>query len=410
MQKGARHSKSSKEKRFHKKEKAYVVDTNVIIGDPGIVKKLKGRVFVPTTVLSELDKHKHGHSEKARSVRQFARFLEKNQDKIWFHSSDKYEGTSDEKIIASAQNLSELYDITMVTNDILMGVLARARSINVERYEITEASADVLYTGILTGQEAEVAKSANAHKIVRDLNKYLVCHDGIYKTTKNGPEKLGRDFSVWGITHKNVEQRCALDALLDDKIKLVTLTGKAGTGKTLLAIVAGLEAVVTKATHKKMIVARPVVPMGQDIGYLPGDINEKLSPWMQPIMDNIEFLFDSEGRKSRNAWFDLQNEGLLKMEALTYIRGRSIPNEFIIIDEAQNLTRHEVKTIISRAGEGTKIILTGDIYQIDNPKVDSMSNGLSYVIDKFKSQEIAAHIHFSKCERSELAELASELL
>lgn len=408
MQKGERHSRSSKVKKTHKKEKAYVIDTNVIMGDPGIVKKLNGRVFVPTTVLSELDKHKHGHSEKARSVREFARYIERNQDKVLFHNSERYEGTADEKITATALHLSELYDITMITNDILMGVLARAKSINVERYEVTEASADVLYTGVLTGQAAENAK--NNPNRSKNLNQYLVCHDGIYKTSKNGAQKIGKDFSVWGITHKNVEQRCALDALLDDNIKLVTLSGKAGTGKTLLAIIAGLEAVINKGAHKKMIVARPVIPMGQDLGYLPGDLNEKLAPWMQPIMDNIEFLFESEGRKSRNAWVDLQNEGLLKMEALTYIRGRSIPQEFIIIDEAQNLTKHEVKTIISRAGEGTKIILTGDIYQIDNPKVDSMSNGLAYVIDKFKDQAIAAHIHFSKCERSELAELASELL
>jgi len=410
VQKGAKHSRSSKDRKSYNKEKVYVVDTNVIINDPNIVKKLDGRVFVPTTVLSELDKHKHGHSEKARSVREFARYIERNQDKVWFHNSEKYEGTADEKITASAQSLSDMYDVTMVTNDILMGVLARAKSLKVERYEVTEASADVLYKGILTGQAAELAKGVHNKFKMRNLNQYLVCHDGIYKTTKNGPEKIGKDFSLWGITHRNVEQRCALDALLDDKIKLVTLTGKAGTGKTLLAIAAGLEAVINKRTYKKMIVARPVIPMGQDLGYLPGDLNEKLSPWMQPIMDNIEFLFDNQGKKSRNAWADLQNEGLLKMEALSYIRGRSIPNEFIIIDEAQNLTKHEVKTIISRAGEGTKIVLTGDIYQIDNPKVDSMSNGLSYLIDKFKDQSIAAHIHFSKCERSELAELASELL
>lgn len=410
MQKGERHSRSSKNKKYHKKERAYVIDTNVIMNDPNIVKKLDGRVFVPTTVLSELDKHKHGHSEKARSVREFARYIERNQDKVLFHNSEKYEGTADEKIIATAHHLSELYHITMITNDILMGVLARAKSINVERYEMTEASADVLYKGILTDQSAETAKTLYDKYKSKPLNQYLICHDGIYKTTKNGPQKIGKDFAIWGITHKNVEQRCALDALLDDSIKLVTLSGKAGTGKTLLAIVAGLEAIINKNSHKKLIVARPVVPMGQDLGYLPGDLNEKLAPWMQPIMDNIEFLFESEGRKSRNAWFDLQNEGLLKMEALSYIRGRSIPNEFIIIDEAQNLTKHEVKTIISRTGEGTKIILTGDIYQIDNPKVDSMSNGLAYVIDKFKDQEIAAHIHFSKCERSALAELASELL
>lgn len=407
MQKGAKHSRSSKTSKLPKKERVYVVDTNVIINDPNIVKKLKGKVFVPTTVLSELDKHKHGHSEKARSVREFARYIERNQNKVWFHNSSNYTGTPDEQITQTAIFLNDQYDVVMVTNDILMGVLARAKNVQVQRWELTEASADTLYRGVLTGQEAENAKK----NTTKNLNQYLVCHDGIYRSGKQGAQKLGKDFMLWGITHKNVEQRCALDALLDPKIKLVTLTGKAGTGKTLMAIVAGLEAVLERQSHKRMIVARPVIAMGQDLGYLPGNLEEKLAPWMQPIMDNIEFLFDNkEARRSKNVWQDLSNDGLLKMESLSHIRGRSIPNEFIIIDEAQNLTRHEVKTIISRAGEGTKVILTGDIYQIDNPKVDSMSNGLSYVIDKFKDQEIAAHIHFTKCERSELAELASELL
>lgn len=408
MNKGAKPSRLSKVNRPNKKERVFVIDTNVIINDPNIIKKLKGKVFVPTTVLSELDKHKHGHSEKARSVREFARFIERNQNKVWFHDSQHYEGTCDQQIIQSAIALKGQYDVVMITNDILMGVLGRAKKVDVQRWELTESTADELYTGILTGQAAEEAKNKE-HK--KNLNQYLVCHDGLYRTTKSGSQKLGKDFTVWGITHKNVEQRCALDALMNDKIKLITLSGKAGTGKTLMAIVAGLQAVLEAQSHKRLIIARPVIPMGQDLGYLPGNLEEKLAPWMQPIMDNIEFLFDNQGTKrSRNAIEDLLHEGLVKMESLSHIRGRSIPNEFIIIDEAQNLTKHEVKTIISRAGEGTKVILTGDIYQIDNPKVDSMSNGLSYVIDKFKDQEIAAHIHFTKCERSELAELASELL
>jgi len=178
-----------------------------------------------------------------------------------------------------------------------------------------------------------------------------------------------------------------------------------------MAILGGLHAVLEEQSHKRLLVARPAIPMGQDLGYLPGNMEEKLAPWMQPIIDNIEFVFDNGANgRGKSAWHDMLTNGILKMESLGHIRGRSIPNEYIIIDEAQNLTRHEVKTIISRAGENTKIILTGDLQQIDNPKVDSISNGLAYVIDKFKDQEIAAHIHFSKCERSELAELASELL
>ena len=408
MQKGAKPSKSSKASRTIKKEKIYVVDTNIIMNDPGIVKKLKGRVFIPTTVLSDLDKHKQGHSEKARNVREFARFVEKNQNRVWFHNSSGYPGTCDEQIIGAAIELNKKHDVTLITNDILMGVLARGKDVRVDRWELTESSADTLYRGILTGQEAMDAKKVTN----KNLNQYLVCHDGLYKTTKQGPVKLGKDFMIWGVAHKNVEQRCALDALLDDKIKLITLSGKAGTGKTLMAILGGLQAVLENRTHSRMLVARPTISMGEELGYLPGNLEEKLAPWMQPIIDNVEFLLnnDKKGPQRGNAFQDLLNEGLVKMESLSHIRGRSIPNEFIIIDEAQNLTRHEVKTIISRAGEGTKIILTGDIYQIDNPKVDSMSNGLAYVIDKFKDQAIAAHIHFTKCERSELAELASELL
>jgi PhoH-like ATPase len=410
MQKGAKPSKLSTKNNKSTQETVYVVDTNIIMNDPSIVKKLKGRTFIPTTVLSELDKHKHGHSEKARNVREFARYIERNQKNVWFHDSQHYTGTCDEQIIQSACVLKKNHKVVLITNDILMGVLARAKNLDVQRWELTESSADEIYHGILKHQAAEDVKSGKAK--IKNINEYLVCHDGLYKTTKQGVVKLGKDFTIWGITHKNVEQRVALDALLDDKIKLVTLSGKAGTGKTLMAIVAGLQAVLENRSHKRMLVARPVISMGQDLGYLPGSLEEKLSPWMQPIMDNVEFLLESDnkGRKGGNAWNDLMSEGLIKMESLAHIRGRSIPNEFIIIDEAQNLTRHEVKTIISRAGENTKIILTGDIYQIDNPKVDSMSNGLAYVIDKFKNQSIAAHIHFTKCERSELAELASELL
>lgn len=410
MRKGAKPSKSSKAARNNNKEKVYVVDTNVIIHDPNILKKLKGRVFVPSTVLSELDKHKGGHSEKARNIREFARYIEKNPKKIWLHNSSEYPGTCDEQIITSAIKMGETFDVTLVTNDILMGIIARAFGVTIERHELIESSIDMPYKGVISGQDAENDKT----KLRKDkeLNKYLALHDGIYRHTNDGLKKLPKDFQVWGISHKNLEQRCALDALLNNDIKLVTLTGRAGTGKTLMAILGGLHSVLDAQTHKRLLVARPAIAMGQELGYLPGSMEEKLAPWMQPIIDNIEFVFDqgTEGRRGKNAWQDMLGNDILKMESLGHIRGRSIPNEFMIIDEAQNLTRHEIKTIISRAGENTKIILTGDLQQIDNPKVDSISNGLAYVIDKFKDQDIAAHIHFSKCERSKLAELASELL
>ena len=217
---------------------------------------------------------------------------------------------------------------------------------------------------------------------------------------------------VWSIKPRNKEQLFALDALLDDSVRLVTLVGKAGTGKTLLAIAAGLRKVTDEQKHHKLLVARPVIPLGRDIGFLPGSMEEKLNPWMRPIFDNVEFLMGLTGadkRAGRGA-DELIDMGIIEIEALTYIRGRSLPNQYIIIDEAQNLTPHEAKTILTRVGENTKIIFTGDPYQIDNPYVDIQSNGLTYVLERFKGQSIAASITLTRGERSELAELAANLL
>ena len=218
---------------------------------------------------------------------------------------------------------------------------------------------------------------------------------------------------VWGLKPRNKEQHFALDCLLDDNIKLVTLLGKAGTGKTLLALAAGLQKATEEQTYSKLLVARPIFPLGKDIGFLPGGTEDKLNPWMQPIFDNVEFLMglnEEDKRRGRRSYRELIDMGLLQIEALTYIRGRSIPNQYIIIDEAQNLTPHEVKTIITRVGQGTKVVLTGDPYQIDNPYVDADSNGLTYVINKFKGIDLAATVTLSKGERSRLAEFASNLL
>jgi len=217
---------------------------------------------------------------------------------------------------------------------------------------------------------------------------------------------------VWGIRPRNKEQHYAMDLLLNDDVKLVTLVGKAGTGKTMLAIAAGLQKVVEEQLYSKLLVSRPIFPLGRDVGYLPGTIEEKLNPWMQPIYDNVEYLMGlSKGeRKSGRSYQELIDMGFIEIEPLTYIRGRSIPNQFIIVDEAQNLTPHEVKTIITRVGDGTKIVLTGDPFQIDNPYVDSTSNGLVHVVNRFKQERIAGHITMTKGERSALAELAANLL
>jgi len=200
----------------------------------------------------------------------------------------------------------------------------------------------------------------------------------------------------------------ALELLLNDDVPLVTLTGKAGTGKTLLALAAGLLKTEDEHKYKKLLIARPVVPMGKDIGYLPGEKEEKLRPWMQPIYDNLEYLFDT--KKSGDIDKILMGMGSIQVEALTYIRGRSIPGQFIIIDEAQNLTKHEVKTIVSRVGEGSKIVLMGDPEQIDHPYLDSISNGLTHLVERFKAEGISGHMTLEKGERSKLAQLAADLL
>ena len=225
--------------------------------------------------------------------------------------------------------------------------------------------------------------------------------------------RVGRE-GVMGVRPRNKEQAFALDLLLDDSVRLVTLIGKAGTGKTLLALAAGLKRTTEdNAFSRLLLVSRPVMPLGRDIGYLPGDLDQKLNPWMQPIYDNLEFLFSSGGHKQAResrGFLDLLESGTIQVEPLTYIRGRSLPHQYLIVDEAQNLTPHEVKTIITRCGEGTKIVLTGDPHQIDNPYVDHASNGLSVAANRFKRERIAGQVVLAKGERSELAELAANLL
>ena len=206
-----------------------------------------------------------------------------------------------------------------------------------------------------------------------------------------------------------MEQSFAFDALLNDELLFVSLVGKAGTGKTLLALAAGLHKTLDEGRFQRLLVSRPIFPMGRDIGYLPGDVEQKLNPWMQPIFDNVEFLLGADKKAAGRAQ-ELINQGMLNIEPLTYIRGRSIPNQYLIVDESQNLTPHEIKTIVTRAGQGTKVVLTGDSYQIDNPYIDASNSGLTYSVERFKGQRISAHVSLTKGERSELAELAANIL
>jgi PhoH-like ATPase len=259
-----------------------------------------------------------------------------------------------------------------------------------------------------------IDRAQPAHTLLARYNAATASLQPLQRAPK---AKLGR------IQPRNREQTFALDLLLDPSIQLITLVGKAGTGKTLLALAAGLHQVADERLYERLLVTRPVISLGKEIGFLPGDLDEKMGPWMQPIIDNLDFLLggsEEEGRGAaraggshrgpRSNWTDLKGMGLLEVEAISYIRGRSIPRQFMVVDEAQNLTPHEVKTIVTRVGEGTKIVLTGDPYQIDNPYVDAESNGLTWLVERFKGQRLAGHVTLLRGERSELAELAANLL
>jgi PhoH-like ATPase len=315
-----------------------------------------------------------------------------------------------------------------VTKDVNMRIRGDALGLRTVDYEEQGIALDELYSGAtevaIAGADVDrfyadgevfvdAPLTPNQYVLLRNRDSSGQTALGRYDKGRDRvlPIKKLRE-GVWGIKPRNKEQHYALDLLLNDDIKLVTLVGKAGTGKTLLALAAGLQKVVEDQSFHKLLVSRPIFPLGRDIGFLPGDIEEKLNPWMQPIYDNIELLLglSKSDRKDGRSYAELFELGFIEIEPLTYIRGRSLPNVFMIVDEAQNLTPHEVKTIITRAGDGTKIILTGDPYQIDNPYIDSSDNGLTTVVERFKEQGISGHITLSKGERSELAELATTVL
>jgi PhoH-like ATPase len=318
-----------------------------------------------------------------------------------------------------------------VTMDVNLRIRADAMGMATEAYEHHAVDVEHMHSGMLelevTAEQLDAFKNngtivlpsvegmyANQCIVLRDnaqpkprqsLGRFIASTGEIraVRTPKDG---------VMGIRPRSTEQSFALDLLLDESIKLVTLVGKAGTGKTLLALAAGMLRTVEEGHYNKLLVSRPVIPMGRDIGFLPGSMQEKLNPWMQPVFDNLEFLLFSGGGKRRGmkAFDELLHSGVVQVEALTYIRGRSMPQLYMIVDEAQNLTPHEVKTIITRCGEGTKIILTGDPFQIDNPYVDSSTNGLSVAAEKLRGDPIVGHLVLSKGERSELANIAANKL
>jgi len=441
-----------------KEKKIFVLDTSVIIYDHMAAKSFKEHdVVIPITVLEELDNFKKGNDTKNFAAREFTRYIDKISNgtilqdwiningkghgmiKIEMHQDSKIdaervfgERKADHRILNTALYLSEHYPdrkVIMVTKDINLRIKAKSLGLNAEDYE-TGKIKDVneqLYTGRSEIQKVSTevineiyekgfcTSSALLKKQKPTSNHFYVLKNGTksvlasYSPSKDVLERV-KKVTAFGINPRNAEQAFALDAIMNPDIKLVSIQGVAGTGKTLLSLAGALE---QRRTFHQIYLARPIVPLSnKDIGYLPGDIKSKLNPYMEPLWDNLKFIknqFTEKDKEFKQITEMVENEKLVVCP-LAYIRGRSLSDVFFIVDEAQNLTPHEVKTIISRAGENTKMIFTGDIHQIDTPYLDSQSNGLSYLIDKLKDQNLYAHITLEKGERSELANLANEFL
>lgn len=469
------------------KVKNYILDTCVLLHDPNSINSFQeNNVYLPLVVISELDKFKKEENEKGRNARHVTRIIDELRLKgpltkgvsldgggtfkvLVNYNSHSFEiNSNDDRILATALSLKQdtNNNAILITNDVNMRVRANIYGMPVESFGKKKVDKNKLHTGL---KEITIDQPEYAHfkqygtlefekiisnsddliskpcpnefiKLVNKVDNKKVTY-GVYIDSNKTIQKIrNRNDETFGIIPKNDEQACALDALMDPDVSLVTLIGKAGSGKTLIAIASALEATLERKMYDKILIARPVQPMGKDIGYLPGTLEEKLAPWMQPIFDNLEFLFHNKkkhfndydsSKKNRKVKqnqkknfsdteltpelpkkdfeYLLENQ-IIKVEALTYIRGRSIPKQFIIIDEAQNLTPHEIKTIITRAGEGTKIVLTGDTEQIDSPYLDEISNGLTYAVERLKELPITSHVTLFECERSALAEAGTKYL
>jgi len=431
--------------------KTYVLDTNVLLHDPRAIDTFKDvDIVLPFPVLEELDKKSRFSDELGKNARFVLRFITNATQK-----GNVFEGVSvangvtflifkdvsrekhgfpysvdspKNKVLFVAYYLQKERDnVVLLSKDFVFRTRALSLGVKTENYRSITENYDTLYKGI---RQLELPKAQidtiftdgflEAKEMGFQPNEYCIlsCPENTKITTKYNkktkrleplPQLRG---DIWGLTPLNEEQRCALDLLLRDDIKLITLIGQAGTGKTLLALTCGLKKVFDEDVYKRILVSRPIMPLGKDIGYLPGTKEEKVYHWMQPIYDNLEYLCEhtagAENGKETKDW--IMDSEKIEMEAVTYIRGRSLSNTYIIIDEAQNLTPHEAKTIISRAGKGTKVILTGDPTQIDNPYLDKDSNALTYLVGKFKPYSIYGHVSLERTERSELAAIAADIL
>jgi|TARA_R110000796_G_scaffold65289_1_gene150935 PhoH-like ATPase len=434
--------------------KTLILDTNVYLTEVSSLFAFgKNNIAIPTIILDEIDKHKSRQDTAGFNARSMNRTLDnlrrkgslfegvslgRGKGKVFAAQYDpRYmpagmaTSDSDNKIIAIALRLKlEGNEIAVVSRDLNMRVKCDAFGLECHDYQPQQVikSVEKLFDGTETIEVEDdfidaFYQSADG-LLLPDQDRKLFSNQYIILIGKRDPKKsavcrfinyhvpLRKVYNykdIWGLSANNKEQKFAMDLLFDKDIKIVSLTGQAGTGKTLIAAASGLEQVLNCTTsqggYDKLIITRPVQPLGRDIGFLPGTLEEKMMPWIAPIRDNLEHLFGD-----RTA-LDMQLEqGVIEIEAMTYIRGRSISNAFMVVDEAQNLTPHELKTIITRVGHGTKLILTGDIQQIDNSYVDAVSNGLTYAVEKFKEYEISGHVSLIKGERSKLATLASEIL
>ncbi len=434
--------------------KTFVIDTNVLVHDPAAIQKFKDNdVVIPLGVLEELEGLKRHGDEVGKNARDVIRYIDSLREhksgdfkvgvtipegpKVRIHldtKSEKIEGFplvldrgSNKLLLVAHQLRKQGETAVIVSKDFVTRVKAEALNLEAEDYENLKVS----YEGMYKGLRRIDALKRDIDQFYKDgflvlpdeafrPNEYVVMTSAENSSavakynskTKRLEPLLPIPKDIWGIVPLNVEQKCAIDMLLRDDIQLITLVGPAGTGKTLLALACGMRKVFDEASYSRILVSRPIVPLGKDIGYLPGTKEEKLSHWMQPIFDNLEFLCgvtSGEGNGKATLEFIMESRKI-EMEAVTYIRGRSLPKMYMIIDEAQNLTPHEIKTVISRAGKGTKVILTGDPTQIDNPYLDKDSNGLTFTVGKFKSQRIYGHMFLERTERSELASIAADIL
>ncbi|MGC6417073.1 MAG: PhoH family protein [Bradymonadia bacterium] len=433
----------------------FVLDTNVLLHDPrALYNFANAHVVLPIYVVEELDQFKKAVNGLGRNARATARELDQLRNQGCLSKGVSLENgatfrvvfLTDEDATGSFFAMTNQYDnlilrcalqlarnepdsqITLVTKDTNLRIRADAIGLVAKDYDPKPVELTTLYKGHreLLVDSAAIRESfreglelgdmeLNANEYVTLVDESSSTHRALAKfdsTTQRIIALPKFDDPIWGITPRNPEQLFALDLLMNDKIKMVTLVGKAGTGKTLLALAAGLCKTTEEQLYQRVLVSRPIFPLGRDIGFLPGTVEEKLGPWMKPIYDNVEFLMGLTrgGRRRGQGPETLVDMGVLEIEPLTYIRGRSIPRQFLIVDEAQNLTPHEAKTILTRAGEGTKVIFTGDPYQIDNPYVDSSDNGLVHLVHRFRDEPLAGTVTLMKGERSELAERAANIL